>query len=81
MAVLGGTYPDHQVLVVMEFRGRFGSMFQQQFFLGGVMAVPGVVQQDVYKRQRRTRSPYQPIPEQMNIALDIGHAKIGRAHV
>ena len=32
------------VLLLFQFRGRFGSMFQQQFFLGGVMAVPGVVQ-------------------------------------
>ena len=32
------------VLLLFQFRGRFGSMFQQQFFLGGVMAVPGVGQ-------------------------------------
>ena len=31
-------------LLLFQFRGCFGPVFQQQFFLGGVMAVPGVVQ-------------------------------------
>lgn len=58
MAVLGGTYPDHQVLVVMEFRG-----------LGGDVAVRtqyNAVNHDVMAGKENRAQILEPFPDGLN---------------